>query len=853
MTPGQLVSIAFVGSLSLLVGTVGLTAIRNGVRASGVWALAWALLLAAGTLDALGLGGIYWAGLESSLAALVAPVMLLGALLYAKRPIPVALPLLAAISMALRWLAVVFDGAPSTASLALVTEPPFAIVAAWIVARAPAPAGIDRSHRWLAITLGLYGLAEAVGAGLQLGGAAQWTRWGFWIPLAMPLFGLQWAIVVRRARHRFERQDAMRAAQDERLRLLAESSNSMLVEFDERGVLTYVSGNAEAIMGYPAGEAIGRNVLDSFDDDASSPLVAMLRAGEILDERAVLAAPGGPHKARLRDGRAYYYEANRTTYRTPTGELRILVQAHDITDRVLRETALRDSEERLRRAEEIGSFGSWEYRPASNELYWSENLYRIHGLEPGDGPVDRKEIRHLFEPEDLATIRSQAEGLIERSLFPEFVYRVQRANDGETRVLRTLGRIEYDDEGAIERVSGASVDVTEAHALEDTLRRGRAHLDAFVESNVVGVFYARDDGRIDEANDAFLGALGYGPEDLPLDWRKLSPEEYRQRNARAAAGLRDAGTAPPLETAFYDRRGEPVSMVVAAAAIEDDRAIVMALDVSERKRAEAYIAEQHRILEETIAERTRELLASRTRLHESERLATVGTLAAGVAHQINNPIGAILNGTEYALLCADDENATAIFRDVLETNLAEARRCARIVKSMLLFARDEPTEKWVDDLNRVVRTAHRAISAYAQDHDATVGVTTPRRPVHARISPIEIEQALVNVLRNAIESREDGATVEVRLSHDDEQATIEVTDDGSGIHAGDLDQVFDPFYSTRAQIGGTGLGLSVAHGILADHGGSIRAERRAEGGTRVVLTLPVAARREPVEASREGA
>jgi len=116
------------------------------------------------------------------------------------------------------------------------------------------------------------------------------------------------------------------------------------------------------------------------------------------------------------------------------------------------------------------------------------------------------------------------------------------------------------------------------------------------------------------------------------------------------------------------------------------------------------------------------------------------------------------------------------------------------------------------------------------------------RTVLSNISPIEIEQAIVNVLRNAIESRDSGAAISLSLTKRGKFAEIEILDDGRGISQEQRDHLFEPFYSTRTNEGGTGLGLSVAHGILTDHGGQIQIDSIPGEGTRVLMTLPVVGR-----------
>ncbi|MEZ4282222.1 MAG: ATP-binding protein, partial [Myxococcota bacterium] len=356
---------------------------------------------------------------------------------------------------------------------------------------------------------------------------------------------------------------------------------------------------------------------------------------------------------------------------------------------------------------------------------------------------------------------------------------------------------------------------------------------------IVGVFCAARSGEIIEANAAFLSPLGYTKADLPLDWRELTAPEFREVDRLRAESTDPRPLPRPFEKEFLARDGRHVPMLVSLAQASKDSALLIAVDLTERKQAEAERARHERELEETVALRTRELLESRERLLESERLAVVGTLAAGVAHQINNPIGAILNCSEYALMCSSDEDARDIFERALLDNLAEAQRCAQIVRSMLQFSRDQPTAKWVEDLNRVARRAQRAISAYAKDRNATISFRTADEALLARISPIELEQAIVNILRNAIESSPTGAQVSILLARRDKWATIEITDDGRGIPPENEERIFEPFFSTRTREGGTGLGLSVAHGVITDHGGQIRIDSIVGTGTRVVMMLPI--------------
>lgn len=253
----------------------------------------------------------------------------------------------------------------------------------------------------------------------------------------------------------------------------------------------------------------------------------------------------------------------------------------------------------------------------------------------------------------------------------------------------------------------------------------------------------------------------------------------------------------------------------------------------------AELAASFNRMAEHLAERTRELDAERARerLHHAERLASVGILASGLAHQINNPVNNILLTAENAL-GEDGPEAARCWREALEASAEEARRCERIVRGLVAFARGEPGQRWREDANQVLRRASDLAAATAAEHGATVELDLTGEPVPIRANPIALEQALVNVLRNAIQSGP-RARVVLRTERVARRVRIEVADDGRGMEPEALDRLFDPFYTTRTDQGGIGLGLSVAHRIVTDHGGRIRVESGPGEGTTVTVDLPL--------------
>jgi signal transduction histidine kinase len=240
-----------------------------------------------------------------------------------------------------------------------------------------------------------------------------------------------------------------------------------------------------------------------------------------------------------------------------------------------------------------------------------------------------------------------------------------------------------------------------------------------------------------------------------------------------------------------------------------------------------------------LEERTRELEAERARerLRHTDRLAAVATLAAGVAHQINNPLNNVLLTAREALGNEGPEAARR-WRAALEACTEEAKRCERIVRGLVAFSRGEPGQRWPEDANQVLRRA-RDLAAGAAAAAADVELLPCEDPVPILANSIALEQALVNIIRNAIQSRP-GAHVTLRTERRHGVVRITVRDDGRGVDSETIRHLFEPFFTTRAAEGGTGLGLSVAHRIVADHDGTINVESCPGEGTLVSVDLPLA-------------
>lgn len=419
--------------------------------------------------------------------------------------------------------------------------------------------------------------------------------------------------------------------------------------------------------------------------------------------------------------------------------------------------------------------------------------------------------------------------------------------DGSQRIFEFASSPVISDEEEIRTVT-VLIDVTERIEAESKVAMAQKRYRQLFETSRDGIaFLSLSDGMLAEVNGTMCSMFGYQKEELErmrfgeLRMEALHPDEV---SSHFECLVRD-GFTPEYEREMRRRDGSliPVSVCAWMATDEQNQPVAVLTrvrDITEQKAWERAQSKHQEVLEAQVAARTRELEDSLSRLRRAERLASVGTLASGLAHQINNPIGSILNASEYALLCEHDDDVHSVWKGALLDAVEQSKRCGRIVRSMLQYSRGEATERWAEDLDVVLQRALNATRGYANARAAEIEVSGNGRPMPVAMNPIEMEQVLVNLINNAIESHPMGSSIRIRLASSEDTVSIDVEDDGRGIADEHQAQIFDPFYSTRVHEGGTGLGLSVAVGIVNEMGGTMTVVSESGVGTTVSIQLPLA-------------
>ncbi|HTO77964.1 MAG TPA: ATP-binding protein [Thermoanaerobaculia bacterium] len=346
-----------------------------------------------------------------------------------------------------------------------------------------------------------------------------------------------------------------------------------------------------------------------------------------------------------------------------------------------------------------------------------------------------------------------------------------------------------------------------AERLEE-IRGLQQYQESVIRSSSSGILVLDRDDRVHSANPAFAAMVGTAEAELlGLPFSRVlpgvaatSPEGADGEQTVEARWTSPAGEERDLRLSFSAFQGDP------------DRRVVIVDDVTDRMRAERALAER-------------------------ERLAALGVLAAGVAHEVNTPIAGL---SSYAqMLLADTAPGDPRYA-ILKKMERQTFRAAHLVNNLLEFARPRARSTARTDLRSVMNNAFESVETSFQARRLLLDIGSPAAPVLVDGDARELEQVLVNLLTNARDASPEGATVAVRLATRDGHARVTVGDRGAGISAETQQKIFQPFFTTKTS-GGTGLGLAISREIARRHGGDVGLGPRDGGGTEAWLELPIAA------------
>jgi PAS domain S-box-containing protein len=370
-----------------------------------------------------------------------------------------------------------------------------------------------------------------------------------------------------------------------------------------------------------------------------------------------------------------------------------------------------------------------------------------------------------------------------------------------------------------------------AISLENTrlytdLQEREAKVRRLVDSNIIGICIFDLDRRIVEANDAFLSIVGHSRDDVSsgrLSFTGLTPPEWAATEERLLTELASHGTWKPSERDFFRKDGSRVPVLVGAATFGEllHQGVAFVVDLSERKRAEAELA-------------------------HANRVATMGQLSASIAHEVNQPLAALLTNAETAVrwLSRQPPNLEKA-RPLIDRIIGDGRRAADIVSRIRDFAKKAPARTEDLDINEAVLEILTLTRAAMSEHGVLLKMQLSDGLPRISGDRVQLQQVILNLIMNAIEAMsevKEGSRALLISSSEAESGgvIVAVSDSGPGLPAGNLARIFEAFYTTKSS--GLGMGLSICRSIVEAHRGRLWATPNEPRGAVFCMMLPIGER-----------
>jgi two-component system, LuxR family, sensor kinase FixL len=512
----------------------------------------------------------------------------------------------------------------------------------------------------------------------------------------------------------------------------------------------------------------------------------------------------------------------------------IAAMGYELSRDVLRAAQLArelgEEERRLDLAAQAGGMGMWRWDVANDQVWMNEKGRSLFGFAPQDKP-NAERFRSRIHSEDRAAVRAVAAKALPVGADYETEYRVVLP-DGAIRWLRSRGRVELGADGKPFRVHGVSFDVTEPKLSEQALLESEMRFRTVADAAPVLIWMSGPDKLCTFFNKGWLDFTGRKLEqELGNGWAEGVHREDFDRCLNIYKNSFDARQPFTMEYRLRRSDGEYRWVLDSGTPrFSDDGAFLgyigSCIDIARRKQAE--LDHQRQNME----------------LARVGRVALMGELAASLAHEVNNPIGAMVaNASAGQRLIATGEVEIGELNDLLADIAADGRRAGEIVQSIRNMVRKGKERRSLTEINDTIQDLLRIIHAEAVGRDVTVVTEIDSEGCRVMADPVQLLQVLLNLTMNGFEAmsviRSNARRLIIRAGRNGTgEICISVRDSGPGFPGGLAEQLFEPFFSTKAE--GTGMGLAIARSIIEAHDGKLSGENCEDGGACFIVRLPQA-------------
>jgi PAS domain S-box-containing protein len=617
-----------------------------------------------------------------------------------------------------------------------------------------------------------------------------------------------------RESRRWERQRRTLEEERDRLASVVEASPDVIVVGQPDGTVAWMNTAGEALLGLgPVGDG-GHRIEDLFSPAEMARIYA--------EDMPVIAGQGawrGTWTLHAQDGAQIPVSVAAHLHPgTQDHDYYVSAIMRDLRPRLAEERERLESERRLAAAEGVAGIGSWEWDLATDKVMWSLGMYRLHGMEPGDGNESFDAWLATLHPDDRDMALGRATQMRVGRL-DDFTYRAVRA-DGRVIVIHARGEMVRDEQGRPSLRVGTLQDITERHAAAEALRLSEERARSVIAT--AGDAYVQFDGEglVTEWNHQAEATFGWGREEvvgrslssLVLD--ESDREAFERRvGVGGPSGQMPSGTER-FELLMLHRSRQRIPVEVTAWVVRSGDAQVFSCfirDISERLAAE-------RAKDEFVSVVGHELRTPLTAIH-----GALGLLRAGMLGDLNERGGHMVD-----IAAHNTDRLVRLINDILDIERLNSGAISLQPRAC--------------DIASLVEQSIEAMRPVADEAGVLLDLEVDGADVWA--DPDRVEQTLTNLLSNAIKFSPRASEVRVTVRDVGADVSVEVRDHGRGIPSEDLERIFDRFQqvdgSDSREKGGTGLGLAICRSIVEQHGGRIWAQSSPGVGSTLTFTLPLA-------------
>ncbi len=608
--------------------------------------------------------------------------------------------------------------------------------------------------------------------------------------------------------------------------LINRSNEAIFVNDPGTGRFIDVNERACDILGYDRNGLLQRGVRDiemRFPDTLrwQDHVAEVKRRGYLLVEGVM----------KRKNGSTFPVETNVSYVTVGSGEYMIAV-ARDISERMQADAALRERELLLSESQRMAHIGSWEHNLTTGQVVWSDELFRLIGLDPGKDPADFNLFLEMIHPDDRLIVREAIDETVRSGRHFSVDYRI-RLRDETERIIHAQAELRHDESGKQVILHGTAQDITEQKIAEEQALKSERFIRNILDTVDEGFIVIDRDYRIMTANKAYCGQAG-----LACD--KVIGRHCYEISHSITMPCYDQGEECAVRVTFAtgephtalhkhaDQEGHVLYVETKAFPIKDPSGSVTSVIETINNITEKHLLEEERL--------------------KTQKLECIGTLAGGIAHDFNNLLQGVFGYISMAKLDAKDPA-----RSMEALNEAEKalHLTVKLTNQLLTFSKGGRPVKRPMDLRPLIESAvkfalsgSRSGSRVIVDDDLWL----------AEADDGQLAQVIQNIVLNADQAMPVGGTVDIaarnvvapaeglpRRLNAGRYVEIAIRDAGIGIPGKYLDRIFDPYFTTKEK--GSGLGLATSYSIVRNHGGTIQVRSEVGKGTEFLLYLPASAAR----------